>query len=128
MTLEGDRSMKRKLEAAAGDKGMRKEARAALLELGDRLVVRIEADTPKKTGNLARTTKRRALVSGKREDLRVTIVQGGPEAPYAARVHETHPTQAGWMERDLREAAGTAGRQLAERIDLARAAKESGGA
>lgn len=128
MNWQGDKEMVAKLKAVAGDKGLRKEARGALLGFGGELKDRIEAETPEKTGKLKRSLKLRALVSTKKENMRITISAGGPDVPYAARVHETHKTMSKFMERPLREAQPTAGSEIAHRIDLARAVREGGGA
>lgn len=118
--LEGDRAMKRRLQAAAGDAGMRKVARAALLEVGDALVQKMQAETPVKKGKLRASEGRRALVSGKKEDLRITLFAGGPTAPYARIVHERHKTKSKFMERVILEAVPTAAADIAAKIDLRR--------
>lgn len=119
--------MKRKLAAVASDKGMRKEARGALKEFGEPLVPKMRGRTPRKTGALQDSERLRVMVSSKKEDLRVTLIAGGPDAPYARKVHETHPTQSKFMEITINEAAPTAAAEIAKNIDLRRAV-EGGGA
>lgn len=126
LTLEGSKQLEKKLKAIAGDKGMRKVARAALLELGAVLVEKMQAGTPVKKGKLRDSEKTRALVSAKKEDLRITLVAGGDEAPYAAIVHDRHKTKSKFMERVLLGAVPTAGQDLANRIDMRRVAAEGG--
>jgi hypothetical protein len=125
MNWAGDKEMTAKLKAVAADKGLRKEARSALLGFGGEVKDRIEAATPEKTGKLKRSLKLRALVSMKKENMRITITAGGPDVPYAVRQHETHRTMSKFMERPLRAAQAGAAREIADRIDLSRAAKET---
>lgn len=122
VTMTGDKAMKRKLEQVAGEQGMRKEARGALKAVGEPLVPKMVARTPRKTGKLQDSERLRVMVSGKKEDLRVTLIAGGPDAPYARKVHETHPTQSKFMEITVNEAAPTMAGDLAREIDLRRAA------
>ncbi|MBN2204305.1 MAG: HK97 gp10 family phage protein [Thermoleophilia bacterium] len=116
--MAGDREMVRRLERVAGDKGMRKVARRALLEYGEELVPVMQARTPRKTGRLQRSERVKAMVSGKKEDLRITLLAGGPDVPYAARVHATHKTQSNFMLSTLTEAAGRAAAAIGAKIDL----------
>ena len=121
-TLEGDKAMKAKLRAVAGDKGMRKEARGAALEVGAVILEKMKEATPVDTGKLRNSERIRVLVSSKKEDIRISLIAGGPDVPYARRVHETHKTKSKFMERPLLEAAPTAARDIADKIDLKRAA------
>jgi len=124
VSIVGDKEMLRKLERVASDKGMRKEARAALNEVADPMVEEMKADTPVKTGRLQRSERKRVMVSSKKEDMRISLIAGGgPEdIRYAARVHETHKTKSKFMEKTLLRHKGTLGGELAAKIDLRRAA------
>lgn len=122
MTMTGDKEMKRRLEnMASGDKGLRKEARQATVAVGNELLEKMKARTPVKTGKLQRSERLIVMVSGKKEDIRISLVAGGPDVLYARKVHETHKTQPKFLESVIMEAASTAGRQIAEKIDLKRA-------
>jgi len=121
-TLSGDKEMKRKLENIAGDKGMRKVARAATLEVGGEMVMRMKERTPVKKGHLRDSERILVMVSSKKEDIRISLVAGGPDVLYAAKVHETHPTKSKFMESVILETAPTAGQDIAARIDLRQAA------
>lgn len=120
--LTGDKQMLRKLERIAGDQGMRKEARKAASEVWGKRVPIMQARTPEKTGRLKRSERMRVMVSSKKEDIRLTLIAGGPLAPYAAIVHEKHKTQSKFMESVVREAVPTAAREIAIAIDLRRTA------
>jgi len=127
-SFTGEKEMKAKLQAIAGDKGMRKEARGAALEVGGVMLGQMQARTPVKTGRLKRSERIKVLVSSKKEDIRISLLAGGELAPYAAIVHNDtkarhpHGGQAKFMESVILENVPTAGRQLAEKIDLRRAA------
>jgi len=117
-SFTGDKEMKAKLMAVAGDKGMRKYARVAALEVGGVILERMKAETPVKSGKLVDSEVMKVMVSSKKEDIRITLTAGGPDVPYARVVHETHKTKSKFMERPLLAAAPTAGRDIAEKIDL----------
>lgn len=120
VALEGDKEMKAKLQHIAGDKGMRKVARAATLEVADDVMLpKMQERTPVKTGRLLRSERTLVMVSSKKEDIRISLIAGGPGVLYAAKVHATHPTKAGFMSSVLTEAVPTAGQDIASRIDLA---------
>ena len=123
-SLTGDKEMKAKLKAIAGDKGMRKEARGAALEVAEVILVKMQAETPVDSGKLRKSERIRVMVSPKREDIRISLLAGGADfgVVYAWIVHETHKTKSKFMERPLLAAAPTAGRDIAEKIDLRRAA------
>jgi HK97 gp10 family phage protein len=123
-SLTGDKEMLRKLERVAGDKGMRKEARAALTEVAGPMLEQMKARTPVKTGALQRSERIRVMVSSKKEDLRISLLAGGgPEnVRYAPRVHETHKTKSKFMESVILEHRPTLASELASKIDLKRAA------
>lgn len=121
-SFEGEAAMKAKLRAVAGDKGMRKEARGAALEVGGVILGVMQAETPVKSGKLRGSEKIKVMVSSKKEDIRISLLAGGPDAPYARIVHETHKTKSKFMERPLLAAVPTAARDIAEKIDLKRAA------
>lgn len=120
-TFEGDKAMKQKLRNVAGDKGMRKIARGAALEVAGEFLIEMKAGTPFKTGKLRNSEKIRVLVSSKKEDIRITMVAGGPEAPYAWIVHERHKKKPKFMESVILEHAPTAGQEIAAKIDLRQA-------
>lgn len=122
-TLAGDKEMLRKLENIAGDKGMRKVARAATLEVAEELLRKMKERTPVKKGHLRDSERILVMVSAKKEDIRISLIAGGEDVPYAARVHETHPTKSKFMESVILEAAPTAGQEIAARIDLKQAAE-----
>lgn len=121
-SFTGEKEMKAKLQAIAGDKGMRREAREAALDVGGAILRNVQAETPVKTGRLLRSEVMKVMVSSKKEDIRISIIAGGPNIPYAKRVHETSPKHSKFMERPLLAAVPTAGRDIAARIDLKRAA------
>jgi len=116
--LTGDKQMLGLLETLAGDQGMRKELRRAAKEVWGKRVPIMQARTPEKTGRLKRSEKMRVMVSSKKEDIRFSLIAGGPLAPYAAIVHEGHATQAKFMESVIREAVPTVGRELAAEINI----------
>jgi hypothetical protein len=121
-TLTGDKEMKRRLEHLTSEKGLRKEARAATKEVGgEKLAISVDR-APEKTGKLKRSGRLLVMVSPKKEDIRISLVFGGPDVLYARRVHETHKTQSKFLESVILEAAGTAGHEIAAKIDLKRAA------
>jgi hypothetical protein len=122
VTIKGDKEMLRKLRHLSGEQGMRKQARSALLEVGEPKLELMKSRTPVKTGKLLRSERLRVMVSPKKEDLRISLIAGGPDVPYAKRVHETHKTKSKFMESVLLEAAPTVGAEIAAKIDLRRAA------
>lgn len=119
MTLEGESQLKRQLENLI--KNSPKELRRALRKVGERKFQITQERVPVKKGVLKGSGKFRVMISGKKEDLRVTIVYGGPDAPYARRVHDTHKTQSKFLESVLLESVPTLGGELRDEIDLARA-------
>jgi len=122
MALQGDRAMRRRLEKVAGEKGLRKVARGASAKVGESHILTPARDAaPEKTGRLKRSGRVKISVSSARQNIRITVIFGGPLAPYAAIVHATHPTKAKFLERALHEARRTVGLALAEDIDLRRA-------
>jgi bacteriophage HK97-gp10 putative tail-component len=120
-TLTGDKEMKRKLEHLTSEKGLRKEARKATVEVGGEKVLLMKARTPVKTGKLRDSERLLVMVSAKKEDIRISLIAGGPDVLYARKVHEEHKTHSKFMESVILEAAGTAGQEIAAKIDLARA-------
>lgn len=118
MTLEGDKLMRKKLEHAASDQGMRKVARKATVEFGGELLTLMQHRTPVKTGKLVRSERLVVMVSPKKEDIRIALVAGGGDILYARKVHETHPTHSKFMESVIHEGAATAGPAIARKIDL----------
>lgn len=123
--LTGDKAMKRTLMQVASDKGMRKEARAALKTVGGRKLEIAKSRVKVRTGKLLRSGRLYLMVSPKREDLRIAIAFGGASygVLYARKVHETHPTHSRYLVSVIMEAAGSVGRELGQEIDLRRAAK-----
>jgi len=120
--MTGDKEMLRKLTKVAGDQGMRKQARQAVTEVGQSKVEVMKTRTPVKTGRLLRSERIKVLVSPKKEDIRLALIAGGPDALHARKVHETHPTHAKFMERTLHEAASTIAAEIGAKIDLKQAA------
>jgi hypothetical protein len=116
--MVGDKELLKKLANVAGDKGMRKQARAATVEVAQSKVPIMVERTPRKTGKLQGTEKVRVMVSPKREEIRIALIAGGPDAPYAYKVHETHKTKSKYMERTLLELAQTAAAEIGAKIDL----------
>jgi len=123
-SLEGEKELKAKLRAIAGDKGMRKHARGAALEVAALMLEQMKARTPVKTGKLRASERIKVMVSSKKEDIRISLLAGGPDVPYARIIHEDrklrHPNggQAKYMESVILEAVPTAAKQLADKIDL----------
>jgi hypothetical protein len=122
--MEGDKDMLRRLERVAGDQGMRKQAREAALGFAreECLPLMVER-TPKKTGKLRSTETVKVRVSSKKEDIGVTLVAGGPRAPYARIVHEDlrarHKVgQAKYMESVILEKRSTAAQGIGSRLSL----------
>jgi len=120
-TLQGDKEMLARLERLAGDQGMRKELRGAVKEVGQDKLAITQDRVPVKTGKLQRSGRLLVMVSPKKEDIRISIVYGGPDVPYALRVHETHKTKSKFVESVILEAAPTAAGEIAGKIDLKRA-------
>lgn len=118
---EGDAAMRRKLEHVASDKGMRKQARGALKEVGESKTAMVRQRVPVLRGRLLRSVKMKVLVSAKKEDLRITIIAGGPDALHARKVHETHKTHSKYMESVIREAAQTIAAELGGKLNLSEA-------
>ena len=129
-SMSGDKAMLAKLKRVTSDKGMRKEARKALKQVGERMVEVMRTRTPEKTGRLKRSLRTYVMVSEKKEDLRISLLAGGAKYNilYARVVHENltaeHPKggQAKYMESVILENASTAAAELAGIIDLAEAA------
>lgn len=123
--LTGDKEMKQLLIRVASDKGMRKEARGALKTVGGRKLQIAQSRVKVRTGKLQRSGRLYVMVSPKREDLRIAIAFGGKSygVLYARKVHDKHPTHSRFLVSVILESAGTAGRELAQEIDLRRAAK-----
>jgi hypothetical protein len=119
--MTGDKEMKDRLAHVAGDKGMRKVARGAALEVGGEKLELAKDRAPEKTGRLKRSGIVKVLVSSKKEDIRISIIFGGALAPYARIVHETHKTHSKFLESVILEAANTALGEIAEKIDLRQA-------
>ena len=118
VALEGEQQMRKRLEHLASDKGMRKELRAAATEVGGEKLEVAKDRAPYKTGRLRNSAKLKVMVSSKKEDIRIALIFGGPEAPYAVRVHESHPTQSKFLESVLLESARTIAAELGAKIDL----------
>lgn len=107
VALEGDKAMKSALQKAIIEAP--KELRRSLLEYADTLVPIVKDRTPVKTGALRDSIRARVMVSGKREDLRVSILAGGSGCKTPARiVHEIHPTHSKFLESVILEARGSA--------------------
>lgn len=120
MAMDGDKAMKKRLEAAATDQGMKKEIRKAVKEVGLEKLAIVQERTPVKSGKLRASERLLVMVSAKKEDIRISLVAGGPDVNYARRVHETHKTHSKFLESVILEAVPTVGRELADRIDLKR--------
>jgi hypothetical protein len=118
VAMEGDKELLKKLETLAGEKGIRKQLRAATVEVGESKIPAMKERTPVKTGRLQRSERVKVMVSPKREEIRIALVAGGPDVPYAYRVHETHKTKSKFVEKTLLEAAQTAAAEIGAKIDL----------
>jgi hypothetical protein len=118
VAMEGDKELLKKLENLAGDKGARKQLRAATVEVAESKVPGMVEHTPRKTGKLQGSERVKVMVSPKRQEIRIALVAGGPDVPYAYRVHETHKTKSKFVEKTLLEAAQTAAAEIGARIDL----------
>lgn len=118
VSLEGSGRMKRRFEHAIQE--MPKELRRVLKTVAERKLAIMQARTPVRTGRLLRSEKIRVMVSGKREDFRISLVAGGPEAPHARVVHEIHKTKKKFMESVVLEAVPTLGAEVARELDLKR--------
>ena len=123
--MDGDKVMKRRLEKLAGDAGFRKEARKGSADVWGKRVPIMQARTPEKTGKLKRSERMKIMVSSKKEDIRLALIAGGPDVLYARKVHATHKTHSNFMRSVLFESAGSVGREIAQAIDLRRAASAS---
>jgi hypothetical protein len=130
-SMIGTKEMKGKLRMVASDKGMRKEARKALKEVGGRMLEVMKERTPEKTGRLKRSLRTWVMISQKKEDMRIYFLAGGASYNilYARKVHEDlgakHPKggQAKYMESVILENASTAAAEIAGIIDMAAAVK-----
>lgn len=119
VSLQGDKEMKARLVNLIREAP--KELRKAMLVVATQKLEEIKARTPMKSGKLRGSERVKLLVSGKKEDLRVTILAGGPDAPYARIVHEVHPTQKKFFESVILEAVPTIGAEIGSQFDLKRA-------
>jgi hypothetical protein len=97
-----------------------KELRRALLVVAERKVEIVKDRVPVKDGDLRDSVRARVMVSGKKEDLRVTVIAGGPNVPYARFQHERHKTHSKFLESVILEARGTAAREISEEVSLRR--------
>jgi hypothetical protein len=130
-SMVGTKEMKDKLRMVASDKGMRKQARGALKEVGGRMLGVMVERTPEKTGRLKRSLRTWVMISQKKEDMRISFLAGGAayNVLYARLVHENltakHPKggQAKYMESVILENASTAAAEIAGIIDMAAAVK-----
>jgi hypothetical protein len=128
-SMQGDKEMKAKLRAIASDKGMRKEARKALKEVGGRMLEVMKDRTPVKTGRLVESLRTWVMISAKKEDMRISFLAGGASYNifYARKVHEdlkahhNNGGQAKFMESVINENASTAAAEIAGIIDMAAA-------
>jgi len=125
MSLKGGAELRRKLQQIA--KEAPKELGRALFQ--EAQIERTESmrRTPVDTGAL-RASHEVTPPKIEGRDISVSIVVGGPAAPYAVPVHEdleaNHPVgQAKFLESTIRESAPHMGRRLANRVDLNRMAK-----
>jgi hypothetical protein len=121
--MTGDKALLGKLTKLASDKGIRKQARAATLDYAEDQVEYMKEDTPFKTGKLRNSERAKVAVSPKKEDIRIALIAGGPEAPYAAKINATHKTQGQFMEKRIAAMSGTAAAEIAKGIDLEVAAE-----
>lgn len=121
MSVEGVQAMKSALTRAIVEAP--KELRRSLLEYADTLVPLVKERTPVKTGALRDSIRARVMVSGKKQDLRVTILAGGAGCKTPARiVHEIHPTHSKFLENTLLEARGTALAEISNKVSEKRLA------
>ena len=121
--LQGDKEMLRKFAQAAGDdKGVRKQGREALKEVGQEKVDSVlKPKIPVKTGALQGSARMRPMISPKKEELRITLIVGGAEAPYAHKVNAGHKSQAHFMEQTVQEVAATLAAELGAKLHLGEA-------
>lgn len=120
VSVEGSEAMRDQLRRAITEAP--KELRRGLLAYAESKVDDVQARTPYKTGRLRRSVRARVMVSGKKEDVRVSILAGGAEAPYARIVHETHATQDKFLESVIYESRGSALGDIAKEVSLERLA------
>ena len=89
---------------------------------GDVILKRMLELCPIDKGPLRASHKKETV--GKGMAVRCTISAGGPEAPYAAWVHENHeayhdpPTTAGWMTKAVRERRGTTANMVKRELEI----------
>ncbi len=122
--IKGLEELRRKL--ASGGPAMVKQGAAALYQ--EALVEKIEMihRCPKDTGNLRDSHEvLKPVIDG--SDVSVSIMAGGPAAPYGLFVHENLEAhhaigEAKWMERTIHESAPFLAERIAKRIDLNSAA------
>lgn len=116
MTLEGDREMKGVFKRLIAESP--KELRRSLVAVGGRKLEILRARTPYKTGKLRASERMRVMVSGKREDLRISLLAGDETAWYARIVE----SRTKFMESTILESVPTIGREIAAEVELRRAA------
>lgn len=121
----GDKELKRKLERAIDE--MPKELRKAVQAVVQPIFEVTQQRVPVKDGDLKATGRMTVFVSPKRDEIGARIVYGGPEAPYARRVHEDLEAEdkgdgrgPKFVERPVHEAKPRLGTDLAREIDLRR--------
>ena len=116
MTLEGDREMKGVFKRLIAESP--KELRRSLVAVGGRKLEILRARTPYKTGKLRASERMRVMVSGKREDLRISLLAGDETAWYVRIVE----SRTKFMESTILESVPTIGREIAAEVELRRAA------
>lgn len=120
MTLDGNKQMKDRLLAIARE--MPKLVRRAAKDYAAEKVEKARERAPLFTGRLRRSGRVTSNVSGK--NITATMKFGGHDVPYAAVIHWGRDGRSGnrFLQETIIEAVPTAGQELAEKIDLRKAA------
>lgn len=123
VTLTGADEMKRNIKTVIRE--MPLAVRRAMRDWAEQKAPIAVERAPEKTGKLKRSVRIRISVNKRpgKENTSASIVFGGPDAPYAGKVHELNPKQPDkekFLERTIREAVPTAGAEIAEKVSLKR--------
>jgi len=122
-SFSGDKELAKKLESMS--KELPKITREALKEIGAEKLALTSPRVPYKTGKLHDSGRFSVRVGEKQ--VMLTITYGGPDAPYAIRVHEDLEARHGggrrakFLESVILEAKPTIGQDIIKKIDLRRA-------
>lgn len=123
MTITGDAEMRRNIQTVIREFPL--AVRRAAKEWAETKAPIAVDRAPEKTGKLKRSVRVRISVNKKsgRENVRASIIFGGPDVPYARKVHDRnpkHPDTEKFLERTVLEAVPTAGPEIAEKLSLKR--------